>query len=56
MTDGAIKNSTLGQTIRTLRNNVGLTLREVHTIGESLIKSLNAVYHGRVKYPDQETA
>ncbi|MEN0111321.1 MAG: HDIG domain-containing metalloprotein [Planctomycetota bacterium] len=34
----------------------GLTLREVHTIGESLIKSLNAVYHGRVKYPDQETA
>ncbi|MEM9791266.1 MAG: HDIG domain-containing metalloprotein, partial [Planctomycetota bacterium] len=34
----------------------GLTLREVHTIGESLVKSLTAVYHGRVKYPDQETA
>ena len=34
----------------------GLTLEEVHKIGESLIKSLTAVYHGRVKYPGQETA
>lgn len=34
----------------------GITLQEVHTVGESLIKSLTAVYHGRVKYPDQETA
>lgn len=34
----------------------GLTLQELHTVGESLIKSLTAVYHGRVKYPDQETA
>ena len=34
----------------------GLTLQEVHTIGESLVKSLTAVYHGRVKYPDQQTA
>lgn len=34
----------------------GITLREVHTIGESLVKSLTAVYHGRVKYPDPETA
>jgi putative nucleotidyltransferase with HDIG domain len=34
----------------------GLTLEEVHKIGESLVKSLTAVYHGRVKYPDQETA
>ncbi|MCI0492152.1 MAG: HDIG domain-containing protein [Planctomycetes bacterium] len=33
-----------------------LTLEEVHKIGESLVKSLTAVYHGRVKYPDQETA
>ena len=35
---------------------VGSTLQEVHTVGESRIKSLTAVYHGRVKYPDQETA
>ncbi|QDV72024.1 HD family phosphohydrolase [Botrimarina mediterranea] len=34
----------------------GVTLQELHTIGESLIKSLTAVYHGRVKYPDQVTA
>lgn len=34
----------------------GLTLQEVRKIGDSLVKSLTAVYHGRVKYPDQETA
>ncbi len=34
----------------------GLTLKELATIRESLIKSLTAVYHGRVKYPDQRTA
>lgn len=34
----------------------GLTLEEVRKIGESLVKSLTAVYHGRVKYPGQETA
>jgi cyclic-di-AMP phosphodiesterase PgpH len=34
----------------------GLTLQELRIIQGSLIKSLTAVYHGRVKYPDQETA
>jgi putative nucleotidyltransferase with HDIG domain len=34
----------------------GLTLEEVRKIDDSLVKSLTAVYHGRVKYPDQETA
>lgn len=34
----------------------GLTLEEVRKIGDSLIKSLTAVYHGRVKYPGQERA
>ena len=33
-----------------------LTLCELRTIEQSLIKSLTAVYHGRVKYPDQRTA
>jgi putative nucleotidyltransferase with HDIG domain len=33
-----------------------LTLEEVRRIGDSLVKSLTAVYHGRVKYPEQETA
>jgi putative nucleotidyltransferase with HDIG domain len=34
----------------------GLTLEEVRKIEDSLVKSLTAVYHGRVKYPDQVTA
>ena len=34
----------------------GLTLQEVRTVQDSLAKSLTAVYHGRVKYPDQRTA
>jgi len=32
----------------------GLTLQELHTVQESLVKSLTAVYHGRVKYPGQQ--
>lgn len=31
----------------------GLTLKELHQIETSLVKSLTAVYHGRVKYPKQ---
>ncbi len=34
----------------------GLTLRELAMIEDSLVKSLTAVYHGRVKYPDQRSA
>jgi membrane-associated HD superfamily phosphohydrolase len=34
----------------------GLTLKELRLIEDSLVKSLTAVYHGRVKYPDQRTA
>ncbi len=34
----------------------GLTLRELSLIEESLAKSLTAVYHSRIKYPDQATA
>jgi len=34
----------------------GLTLRELRIIQDSLVKSLTAVYHGRIKYPDQKTA
>ncbi len=34
----------------------GLTLQELQIIEDSLVKSLTAVYHGRVKYPDQRTA
>ena len=34
----------------------GLTLKQLDLIKGSLIKSLNAIYHGRVKYPGQQTA
>ncbi len=34
----------------------GLTLRELRAIEQSMIKSLIAIYHGRIKYPDQRTA
>jgi len=34
----------------------GLTIQEVRTVQESLVKSLTALYHGRVKYPSQQTA
>ncbi len=34
----------------------GLTLEELKTVEKSLVKSLTAVYHGRVKYPEQRTA
>ncbi|MBN2296245.1 MAG: HDIG domain-containing protein, partial [Pirellulales bacterium] len=32
----------------------GLTLRELRTIEKSMVKSVTAIYHGRVKYPDQK--
>ena len=34
----------------------GLTLQDLKRIELSLIKSLSAVYHGRIKYPDQQSA
>ena len=34
----------------------GLTLRELRSVEQSVIKSLIANYHGRIKYPDQRTA
>ena len=33
-----------------------LTMREIATVRASIIKSLIAIYHGRVKYPEQRTA
>jgi putative nucleotidyltransferase with HDIG domain len=32
----------------------GLTLTELHLIEESLCKSLSALYHSRIKYPDRQ--
>ncbi len=33
-----------------------LTLQQLQRIEDSLVKSLTAVYHGRIVYPDQQTA
>ncbi len=33
-----------------------ITLQELRSVQDSLIKSLIAIYHGRVKYPEQRTA
>lgn len=32
----------------------GMTLTELNLVQESLVKSLTAIYHGRIKYPDQQ--
>jgi cyclic-di-AMP phosphodiesterase PgpH len=32
----------------------GLTLAQMHVIEESLCKGLIALYHSRIKYPEQE--
>ena len=32
-----------------------LGVKELRTIEDSLVKSLTAVYHGRVKYPEHQT-
>ena len=37
-------------------DDCGLTMTELARIEESLTKSLTAMYHGRVKYPEQRTA
>jgi len=37
-------------------DDCGLTLKELNLVEESLVKSLAAVYHGRIKYPDQQTS
>jgi membrane-associated HD superfamily phosphohydrolase len=33
-----------------------INLQELRAVQDSLVKSLIAVYHGRVKYPSQKTA
>ena len=33
-----------------------ITIKQLNTIQESLIKSLNAMYHARIKYPEAQAA
>jgi cyclic-di-AMP phosphodiesterase PgpH len=34
----------------------GLTLKQLGKVQKSLVKSMTAIYHGRIKYPDQQSA
>jgi membrane-associated HD superfamily phosphohydrolase len=34
----------------------GLTFSQLHRVRQSLVKSLTAIYHARVKYPGQQSA
>ncbi|MEM9644660.1 MAG: hypothetical protein AAF989_06685, partial [Planctomycetota bacterium] len=34
----------------------GLTFAQLHQVRQSLVKSLTAIYHARVKYPGQQSA
>jgi len=34
----------------------GMTLSQLGLVKQSLVKSLTAIYHGRLKYPGQQTA
>ena len=54
--EGLVHDIALARLLDGQFDECGLTLEELQTIEESLVKSLTAVYHGRVKYPDQRTA
>ena len=51
-----VKEITLKRVLDGQFDECGLTMRELRTVQESLVKSLLAVHHGRIKYPDQKTA
>ncbi|MEQ9408956.1 MAG: HDIG domain-containing protein [Fuerstiella sp.] len=51
-----VKEITLKRVLDGQFDECGLTMSELRIVQESLVKSLLAVHHGRVKYPDQKTA
>lgn len=51
-----VKEITLKRVLDGQFDECGLTMSEIRVIQESLVKSLLAVHHGRIKYPDQKTA
>lgn len=54
--EGLVQEIALNRLLDGQFDQCGLTLQELHTVEESLVKSLTAVYHGRVRYPEQRTA
>lgn len=54
--EGLVHEITMKRLLDGQFENCGVTLKELNVVEESLVKSLTAVYHGRIKYPDQQTA
>ncbi len=54
--EGLVHELTLKRLLDGQFDECGITLQEIALIKESLVKSLNAIYHGRVKYPEQRLA
>lgn len=54
--EGLVHDITMKRLLDGQFESCGVTLKELNIIEESLVKSLTAVYHGRIKYPDQQTA
>jgi hypothetical protein len=54
--EGLVHELTLKRLLDGQFDECGVTLQEIGRIKESLIKSVIAIYHGRVKYPEQRTA
>jgi len=54
--DGLVHDIAMKKLLDGQFNECGLTLRELNTVEDTLVKSVTAVYHSRIKYPDQQTA
>ncbi len=54
--EGLVHELTLKRLLDGQFDECSITLQEISLIKESLIKSVNAIYHGRVKYPEQRAA
>jgi len=51
-----VKEITLKRLLDGQFDECGLTMSELRVVQESVVKTLLAVHHGRIKYPDQKTA
>jgi putative nucleotidyltransferase with HDIG domain len=51
-----VHNLTLKRLLDGQFDESSLTLSEIRTVEESLVKSLIAIYHGRIRYPEAQTA
>ncbi len=54
--EGLVRDIAMNRLLDGQFDECGMTLQELNEVEDSLVKSLTAVYHGRVRYPDQKTA